>query len=82
MTAVQEALDVRLLAEAFEWAGDEPAARGRTFNLTNGDVFLWPACVGETEGADFGSDQHPWVLAHLDQSSRWGQGLYGPSIYF
>jgi hypothetical protein len=38
---IREAVDARLLARAFEWAAEAPAARGETFNLTNGDVFVW-----------------------------------------
>ncbi|MFO1133947.1 MAG: NAD-dependent epimerase/dehydratase family protein [Rhodoblastus sp.] len=45
-----EAVDARLLARAFAWAADAPAARGETFNVTNGDVFVWrnvwPAIAG------------------------------------
>lgn len=36
-----EAVDAALLAEAIVWAGRAPAARDRTFNITNGDVFVW-----------------------------------------
>ena len=36
-----EAVDARLLARAFAWAAEAPAARNETFNLTNGDVFVW-----------------------------------------
>ncbi|MBM3554659.1 MAG: SDR family oxidoreductase [Alphaproteobacteria bacterium] len=38
---VCEAIDARLMARAFAWAGESPAAAGRTFNITNGDVFVW-----------------------------------------
>lgn len=37
-----EAVDARLLARAFAWAAEAPAARDEIFNLTNGDVFVWP----------------------------------------
>ena len=36
-----EAVDARLLSRAFAWAAEAPAARGETFNFTNGDVFVW-----------------------------------------
>ncbi len=43
---ITEATDARLLARAIAWAGTAPAARNETFNVTNGDVFLyqnlWP----------------------------------------
>lgn len=37
-----DAIDARLLADAFAWALDAEAARGATFNITNGDVLHWP----------------------------------------
>jgi len=39
---VLEAVDTDLIAKALAWAGDAPNARGETFNITNGDVFVWP----------------------------------------
>ena len=38
---ITEATDVRLLARAIAWAGEAPGARNETFNITNGDVFVW-----------------------------------------
>lgn len=37
-----EAVDARLLARALDWAAKTPAARNETFNITNGDIFVWP----------------------------------------
>ncbi|MBM85238.1 MAG: hypothetical protein CMM47_04365 [Rhodospirillaceae bacterium] len=37
-----EATDARLLARGVEWAADCAAAADQTFNITNGDVLLWP----------------------------------------
>ena len=46
ISALWEVVDTGLLAEAFEWAANTPAAAGETFNVTNGDVFVpahaWP----------------------------------------
>ncbi|HVZ07757.1 SDR family oxidoreductase [Rhodopila sp.] len=39
---VSQAVDADLLARAIAWAGEAPAARNETFNVTNGDVFTWP----------------------------------------
>ena len=39
---VSQAVDADLLARAIAWAGETPAARNETFNVTNGDVFTWP----------------------------------------
>ena len=36
-----EAVDADLIARALSWVAEAPAARGETFNITNGDVFVW-----------------------------------------
>jgi nucleoside-diphosphate-sugar epimerase len=36
-----EAVDADLLARSFEWAANTPACANETFNITNGDVFVW-----------------------------------------
>jgi len=38
---VIEAVDADLIAEALAWAADAPPARNQTFNITNGDVYVW-----------------------------------------
>ena len=38
---VGQAVDADLLARAIAWAGESGAARNETFNVTNGDVFVW-----------------------------------------
>ena len=38
---ISEAVDTDLIAAALAWAADAPAARGETFNITNGDVMVW-----------------------------------------
>ncbi|WP_230533885.1 SDR family oxidoreductase [Microvirga roseola] len=47
---VLEAVDARLIAKALAWAAVAPTARNETFNITNGDVFVWqnvwPAIAG------------------------------------
>ena len=54
---LREAVDADLVAHALSWATTEPAAWGETFNLTNGDVFMWenvwPA-IAETLGMEVG----------------------------
>jgi nucleoside-diphosphate-sugar epimerase len=54
---VREAIDSEILAQAFEWAAHEPIARSETYNITNGDVFvwqeLWPA-IAEALGMEVG----------------------------
>ncbi len=36
-----EAVDADLLAEAFVWAANSDEAQNETFNINNGDVFVW-----------------------------------------
>lgn len=38
---VAQAVDAGLLARAIAWAGEALAARNETFNVANGDVFMW-----------------------------------------
>jgi nucleoside-diphosphate-sugar epimerase len=38
---VGQAVDADLLARAIAWSGEAAAARNETFNVTNGDVFVW-----------------------------------------
>jgi nucleoside-diphosphate-sugar epimerase len=62
-----EAVDARLLARAFEWAALAPAARDETFNIANGDVFVWrnvwPA-IADALGVTMGADR-PLALAEF-----------------
>jgi len=62
---LREAVDVDLVAEALAWAATSGPARDGTFNLTNGDVFLWentwPALAQEF-GMEVG-DHRPLRLA-------------------
>jgi nucleoside-diphosphate-sugar epimerase len=39
---VAQAVDADLLARAIAWSGETPTARNEIFNVTNGDVFVWP----------------------------------------
>jgi nucleoside-diphosphate-sugar epimerase len=65
---VWEAVDVRLLADALEWAAGAPAAAGETFNITNGEVFefrdLWPA-MAEVLGVEVGPERPLSLSQHL-----------------
>ncbi|RBY80916.1 short-chain dehydrogenase [Geodermatophilus sp. TF02-6] len=64
---VWEAVDTRLVADAIRWAAEAPAAAGRHFNLTNGEVFewrdLWPA-LADALGVPAGPDE-PLSLAEF-----------------
>ena len=39
---VAQAVDADLLARAIAWSGEAASAHNEIFNVTNGDVFMWP----------------------------------------
>ncbi|MEI9900215.1 MAG: NAD-dependent epimerase/dehydratase family protein [Hyphomicrobium sp.] len=39
---VAQAIDADLLARCIAWSGEADRARNEIFNITNGDVFVWP----------------------------------------
>ncbi|MCM2348159.1 SDR family oxidoreductase [Acidovorax soli] len=72
---VNQAIDADLIAQACAWAAEAPNARNETFNLENGDVFVWQnvwptiadalgMAVGEPEpqslGATLAGQQQAW----------------------
>jgi len=62
---ILEATDADLVAQAADWAGDCLAAQNATFNVTNGDIFLWKN-LWPALAASFGmepGDQVPCELA-------------------
>lgn len=62
---VWEAVDTNLVADALFWGAEAEAAKGETFNLTNGEVFewrdIWPA-MAKVLGVEVGPD-NPVQLA-------------------
>jgi len=57
---ILEAVDADLLARAIDWAGSSPNARNETFNITNGDVFAWPAvwpAIADSLGMEVGAPE-------------------------
>jgi nucleoside-diphosphate-sugar epimerase len=66
-----EAVDARLLARALAWAAEAPEARNETFNITNGDVFVWqnvwPA-IAETLGVGPGPDEPVPLSTYLPEN--------------
>jgi nucleoside-diphosphate-sugar epimerase len=64
---VSQAVDADLLARAIDWAGESHKARNDTFNVTNGDVFvwknIWPA-IAESVGMRAG-EPSPFALTSL-----------------
>ena len=71
---VLEAVDTDLIAKALAWAAEAPSARGETFNITNGDVFVWrnvwPA-IAQAVGLEPAYGDAPIALsAFLPQHAR------------
>lgn len=61
---VAQAVDADLLARAIAWAGERPQARNEIFNVTNGDVFVWPnvwPAIADALGFEAG-DHRPLAL--------------------
>ena len=83
---VSQAVDADLLARAIAWAGETPAARNETFNVTNGDVFTWPnvwPAIAEAVGMRAGPDE-PFLLQSLGRADwdrvRQRYGLVSPGL--
>jgi nucleoside-diphosphate-sugar epimerase len=83
---VGQAVDADLLARAIAWAGETEAARNETFNVTNGDVFVWenvwPA-IAEAVGMTAG-DAIPFSLRDIPPAAwdtvRTRHGLASPGL--
>ncbi|HEY0182628.1 MAG TPA: NAD-dependent epimerase/dehydratase family protein [Rhodopila sp.] len=83
---VSQAVDADLLARAIAWAGEAPAARDETFNVTNGDVFTWPniwPAIANAVGMEPGPDE-PFLLQSLGSADwdrvRQRHGLTSPAL--
>lgn len=72
---VWEAVDANLVADALFWGAEADAAKGETFNLTNGEVFewrdIWPD-MAQVLGVEVGEDE-PCQLSKylLEKSDVW-----------
>jgi|tagenome__1003787_1003787.scaffolds.fasta_scaffold20977726_3 nucleoside-diphosphate-sugar epimerase len=75
---VSQAVDADLLARAVAWSFDAPAARGETFNVTNGEPFslrsCWPA-LAEAFGMEVGEDRPLRTAALLSERAADWTGL-------
>jgi nucleoside-diphosphate-sugar epimerase len=65
---IWELVDSRVVAAACEFAATDPAADGRHFNVTNGEVFewrnLWPALADQL-GVELGPDEEMSMAEYL-----------------
>ncbi len=70
---VAQAVDTDLLARAIAWSGEAAAARNEIFNVTNGDVFVWPnVWPAIADALGFAPGEH--VPLELDQEIRPHEG--------
>lgn len=68
---VLEAVDADLLARVIAWAASAPGARDQAFNVTNGDVFSWPAIwpvIADALGMEVGADR---PIRMAEQAPAW-----------
>jgi nucleoside-diphosphate-sugar epimerase len=66
---VAQAVDADLLARAIAWSGEEAKASNEIFNVTNGDVFVWPnVWPAIAEALGFAAGAH--VPLSLDREIR------------
>jgi nucleoside-diphosphate-sugar epimerase len=66
---VAQAIDADVLARCIAWSGEAESARNEIFNVTNGDVFVWPnvwAAIARSLGFDPGAH----VPLSLDREIR------------
>lgn len=84
---LREAVDADLVASALGWAAEAESAWGGTYNLTNGDVYLWenvwPA-IADAMGMDVGENRLSRLAEELPAAQdAWAalvqkQGLNAP----
>src|ERR1044072_5736582 len=66
---VAQAVDADLLARGLSWSGEAATARNEIFNVTNGDVFVWPnVWPGIADALGFQAGEH--VPLRLDAEIR------------
>lgn len=85
---VMEMVDVELLARGVAWALDATTARDQTFNIANGDTYIWPDLwpqIAAEIGVPTGAPQvRSLVAAVTEKASLWAElverhGLAAPA---
>jgi nucleoside-diphosphate-sugar epimerase len=66
---VAQAIDADVLARCIAWSGESDNARNEIFNVTNGDVFVWPN-VWPAIARSLGFDAGDHVPLSLDREIR------------
>ncbi len=73
--AVMEAVDARIIARMLEWAATTPICDNEIFNVTNGDVFVWPyvwAAIANALGVDPGKPKSQFLDQEMnDFEATW-----------
>jgi nucleoside-diphosphate-sugar epimerase len=74
---IGEATDARLIAKAMQWAGTNEQCANQTFNITNGDVYVWENVwpkLAELFGMEM-APAHPFSLARVmpENEAIWDQ---------
>lgn len=77
---VWEAVDVRLVGDACVWAATNDCAQGETYNLTNGEVFMWrdmwPA-IADVLGVETGPDEPLSLAEYLSsRADKWDEVVH------
>ena len=68
---VAQAVDADLLARAIAWSGEAATARNEIFNVTNGDVFVWPnVWPAIADALGFAAGEHVPLRARQARSAR------------
>ena len=68
---VAQAVDADLLARAIAWSGEAGTARNEIFNVTNGDVFVWPnVWPAIADALGFAAGEHVPLRARPARSAR------------
>ena len=72
-----EMVDVDLLARSMEWAAATPACRNETFNITNGDVFVWEGVwptIADALGMQAGAPEPMSLAAEMPKhAAEWAK---------
>ena len=73
LQGLREAVDADLVASALSWAATSQAAWGNTYNLTNGDVFVWPhvwGAIADVFGMEPGDDRPISLVEELPKMQQ------------
>ncbi|NKB99111.1 MAG: NAD-dependent epimerase/dehydratase family protein [Pseudomonadales bacterium] len=70
---VWEAVDARLVGDACLWAATNKVSHGETYNLTNGEVFLWRDMwpeIAKALGVEIGPDEPTDIAKYMEEKEE------------